>query len=640
MDELNAKIQKDHRENSTLPKLVKTSRREKDTRDDRNGKGRDKKPSECMIEKVSKEKEKTDKEGGEEKVPKTKGKQASKPPKNIWRTSEHLVSSKQSKTSGLKVIDNAAKATVAVRSKPGKVIGAEPRKEPEISKLTKAQTSDSLEAPKKAADLKNRNTTVAKPKHQRAASPEAKNDKFKDRESTGLHSSCSNKTVSSVMDKGVMEEWRSSYREPSQDFEKSCSNSKAKVPKLAKCSTADHPNESSSTRTSLKLTVCPKEANVTQKKGKTSSKENPEGSATPVTSETLKMETKQRRSSECPKIVPSNSKPSKTTSNSGPKPMENNTPSSVRPSKTFTSDVSVQSSTVGIEASPVHSTSTQPKGTFQTSSSDSKLMHGGATFVPNKPSKSLPADQECKGVFITTNNQRDSCNTSNKDFREDDGSLKMSLTTKTATNLTEIPNKENPESSMSCSFNRLGTFKSKSTTESRASSTSTPNEVIMSVRTTSPKTLEVSDKENREDLAHSVSISTRTKSLVNQTSKVSNIELKNNTGEAKHDIKSLKPKSLVGETETKLRCFSTATTSARKKKDHRERDDATNADSTSFTSSVTDFSLFHSSPSPPPPPPPPSSTPLVPTFLVMSPNSPAVSDHVGPGLHPGAQSLW
>ncbi|KAG8005927.1 Tyrosine-protein kinase Tec, partial [Nibea albiflora] len=65
LDELNAKIQKDHRENSTLPKIAKTPRREKDDGDDktRRGKDKDKKQSENVDEKVNKEKE-----GGEEKV--------------------------------------------------------------------------------------------------------------------------------------------------------------------------------------------------------------------------------------------------------------------------------------------------------------------------------------------------------------------------------------------------------------------------------------------------------------------------------------------------------------------------------------------------------------------------------------------
>ncbi|KAE8279447.1 Cyclin-dependent kinase-like 2 [Larimichthys crocea] len=153
LDELNAKIQKDHRENSTLPKIAKTPRREKDEGDDktRRGKDKDKKQSENMDEKVNKEKEK---EGGEEKISKTKGKQPSKLPKSILNKSEPLMSTKQSKTLDAKIVDNAAKPSVAMRSKAAKATGAELRKEPEISKPTKSLTSDSLEAPTTATDLK------------------------------------------------------------------------------------------------------------------------------------------------------------------------------------------------------------------------------------------------------------------------------------------------------------------------------------------------------------------------------------------------------------------------------------------------------------------------------------------------------
>ncbi|XP_070711270.1 cyclin-dependent kinase-like 4 [Pempheris klunzingeri] len=72
LDELNAKIQKEHRENSTLPKIAKTSRQEKDEGDEKNRRGKDKKQSEDMVEKVNKEKERKDKEVGEEKTAKTR----------------------------------------------------------------------------------------------------------------------------------------------------------------------------------------------------------------------------------------------------------------------------------------------------------------------------------------------------------------------------------------------------------------------------------------------------------------------------------------------------------------------------------------------------------------------------------------
>ncbi|KAM6894689.1 cyclin-dependent kinase-like 2 [Lycodopsis pacificus] len=99
LDELNAKIQKDHRENSTFPKISKTPRRERNEGDDKNRQSKEKKQPEGVHEKVNKE---------------TKGKLS----KTIRNTSEPLMSTKQAKTSGAKMINNAAKTTVAMRATP------------------------------------------------------------------------------------------------------------------------------------------------------------------------------------------------------------------------------------------------------------------------------------------------------------------------------------------------------------------------------------------------------------------------------------------------------------------------------------------------------------------------------------------
>lgn len=715
LDELNATIQKDHRENSTLPKIAKTPRSEKNEGDVKNQKGKDKKQSEDMDGKVTKEKKKRDKEGEEEKLPKTKWKKPSKPSKIIWNTSENSMSTKQSKILGSKIIDNAAKVTVAMRSKAGKATDAELRKEAEISKPTKTITSDSLETSKRATDLKDNNTVVAKPKHWKVGSPQpreghSKNMDTKDRYSTGLYSSCSDNTVSCLTEKSVMEIWRSSKSKPSQDFGKSCNNSNAKVSKLSKSSTTDHPNGNSSPKVHLKSIIEPTDANLTQKMGKTSSTEYPEYAAIAVTSKILisgqvetcltlnvchpssddhvEVATATIPSVAKPckttlQVLSSNLKPSKTTSNCGPKMTTNNMPLSTSLSKTLTSDLSAQSSTVFKEASPADSTTTLPKGTLQTGSSKAT---NDTTCVPSKHSRGLPTDKELTEIFITNKYQQDSWNTSNRDIRDDHGCLKMSpAAAKTAANHIEISDvsggdyKENPESSELCSIHQ------QSTTESRKTSTSMPNQIPKTnIGTTFPKTFKVPDKENGEDS----SISATTKSLVNQNSKdrrSSNTELKNNS-EAEPNTKSSKPlqcKSLIGEPKTKLGSFSNhnksiatqktqISTEARKKRDNPEINNTANisamVDSTSFTSTVTpdheasrrssvfhnmdtadinkfDFSLPHSAPPPPPSSTslllPPSTTPLIPSLSVVTPNSPANSDHVtlGLGFHPGTHSL-
>nr|XP_046236015.1 cyclin-dependent kinase-like 5 isoform X2 [Scatophagus argus] len=669
LDELDAKIQKDQRQNSTLPKIFKTSRPEKDEEDVKNQRVKDKKQSEDMDERVNKEKEKRDKQGEGEKIPKTKGKKPSKQPKTLWNTTEPLTSSKQFKMSGAKITDNAAKTTVAMRNKPGKTVGVELRKEPEIS------NSDSLDACKTA----------------------------KDRDPTGLRSSCSDDTESSVTEKTQIEMWRSSKSEPSQDFGTSGNNSNSTVPKLCKSSTTDHPNGNSSPKASLNSTIDPAHSKLTQKICIT---EYPEDAARAVTSETLNIDqeetssilkvsqpsindhtevttptipsfaklcqtttmsepptdhsdmgTEQKKTSERPKVLPLNLKPYKTTSISGSKITKNTM------SKTLTSD---QSSTVFKKAIPAHSTKTLLKGTLQTGSSKPT---SDATCVPNKLCVGLSTDRElteaCLATKSATKSEQDSCNHTE------------------VTNASDGHFKGNPEPSDPCSIHLQTASKSKINTESQRTSTSvtseTPN-TNMSVGITIPKTLKASVKENREDLVLSVSISATSTSLVDHTSSVSrssSTEQQSNHSEAEPVMKSLKPshcKSLTGEPKTKLRSSSiddkSASTSqknrfsteARKKRGNPERNNrtsgSTTADLTSFTSTdhsmdtadinEFDFSSPHSSP--PPPPPPPSSTPLlllptstshVPFFSAVSTNSPVPSDPLtlGAGFHPGTHSL-
>ncbi|XP_040887562.1 cyclin-dependent kinase-like 3 [Toxotes jaculatrix] len=213
LNELNAKIQKDYRENSALPKITKTPRREKDEGNEKNPRGRDKKQLEDVDAKVKKEKEKKDKKE-EEKMEKVKGKQPSKLSKTIRNTSEPSMSTKQSRTSGAKVMKN----------KPGKDTGAGLRKEGEIFKPAKTLTSDSLEGSKSVTGLKDSDTVTVKAKYGKAASPEPREGHLKSTKNTkgidssGLHSRCSDTAVSE------MDACRSSKLKPGEEYGKSKSS--------------------------------------------------------------------------------------------------------------------------------------------------------------------------------------------------------------------------------------------------------------------------------------------------------------------------------------------------------------------------------------------------------------------------------
>lgn len=249
LDELNAKIQKDHRENSTLPKITKPPRQDKDDGNDKNQKGKSKKQLGDMDEKVNKGKEKKDRKE-EEKMEK-KGKQPSKLSKTIQNKSESLVSTKESNTLGTNLIEFTTRALVGIKSKPGKATGAELIQEPDICKSAKTFSSDSSEGTKTGTGLRDDNTVAAKPKQGKCVSPEPRQDYLKntkntkDTDCTHLRSSYPDTAVPSETEKNMMGMWRSSKSEPSQGFWKSRSNLNTNVLKFSQSSTTDYPNVSS-----------------------------------------------------------------------------------------------------------------------------------------------------------------------------------------------------------------------------------------------------------------------------------------------------------------------------------------------------------------------------------------------------------
>lgn len=666
LNELNAKIQKDHRENSTLPKITKIPRRETVEGNEKNQRGKDKKLLEDVDEKAKKEKEKKEKKE-EEKMEKTKGKQASKLSRTIRNTSEPFMSTKQSKTLGAKVINGAVKGSVAMQSKPEKVTSAGLRKEIEISKSAKTLTSDSSEGTQTVTGLKDNNTVAAKSKHGRVSSPEPREDNLKSTKNT-------------------------------KDIDYT------KVPKLIKSSTTGEPNVGSSSKASLESVINQTETSLVHQPSssdhtKVTTLTLPSFTKPCQTTTTSKHQTNlltpEQRTSEYSKVLPSKPKPSKTTSNSGPEIPKSHMSLSMNLSETFTTDFSTQSFTPFVESSQTHSTTTLPKGI-----SNPKLSKTGLTSVakptkdtacaPSKPSKGLPKDRE-----LTEVSTEDSFNTSYKVLKEDHGDLKMSSATKTAgchynmplSNASGKDLKEDSESSDPSTIQQQSTSKSKIIPESRTTSNTLLSEIPKTntpAGTTIPKTLKVSDKENREDLALSVSISATTNSLINQTSKVSGTSnnKQKNSSEVESDVKSMKrpdskfqvklasPSNHATSTTTMTLKTTTFPTEVRRKSDNSERNDTVNistvADSTLMpstasqdhraskrgfvlhmdTTDLNGFGFTALPPSPPPPPPPPSSTPLplpsssIPSICVASSNSP-VSDHLtlGAGFYPGNHSL-
>ncbi|XP_072232868.1 uncharacterized protein [Leuresthes tenuis] len=232
LDELNAKIQKEHRENSTLPKIIKTPKQEKDDGEEKICRSKDKKMPEDMDEKAHKEK-----------IEKIKGKQPLKMSKTIHNISEPVMS-KQSKTVGNKCLHNAGQSSIAMKSKPGKATGAELRKEAETSKSTKALLSESDPSDKKKIPV------AAKNEHKSAASPEPRKDhlkNIKDTDYSGLDAEKNSRKLGTIP-----------KSEPSHEFGKSCRDtqkSSSKVPKLSKNSTTHGQNLNLSSKAAFESTV-------------------------------------------------------------------------------------------------------------------------------------------------------------------------------------------------------------------------------------------------------------------------------------------------------------------------------------------------------------------------------------------------
>ncbi|XP_032438036.1 cyclin-dependent kinase-like 5 [Xiphophorus hellerii] len=333
LDELNTKIQKDHRENSTLPKIP-TTLPEKDKGDDKNCKNKDKKQSEQTEEKVNKDK-----------TEKTKGKQPSKLSKTIHTTNESFVT-KQPKTFGNKDIYHTEQFSM----KPEKTPGSE-LKEFEILKSTKSCLSDSSDVTKKAVSLKKKTSVATKPD----VSLDLSKDYLQKAKVTDYSDLDKEKTMKLLGE--------SSKSETNEEFVRNSSNPSLKVCKLSKMSVSDGRSLNLSPKTVLESDTSvtptyplpsfndfttPTTVDVT-KSGKTS-----------LTSkfQIELLETNAKHDfPECPKAKQKSFRKSQTTSTSG----QHTHNTSFSPSRAA-ADLSKQSFTPVTETSAAHNLSTLPRG--------------------------------------------------------------------------------------------------------------------------------------------------------------------------------------------------------------------------------------------------------------------------------------
>ncbi|XP_047437879.1 cyclin-dependent kinase-like 5, partial [Mugil cephalus] len=491
LDELNAKIQKDHRENSTLPKITKTENNPKQEKDDeKNRRGKDKKHPEDADEKV-----------GKEKLEKNKGKQQLKVSKTVSNKSEPLMTTKQPKTLGNKVVYNAAQPSMQMKSKPGKTTGVEL-----LSKSIKILHLHSSEGTKTAVSLKDDNTEEAIPKHERVVSLEPRDeylDHAKDIEHNGS------------------ELWRLSKSEQSQD----CGNNTNTIMSSSPDASIDRTDRHYSSSNNHVDVIVP---TFISKPSKSSNTSEPQTHS--LTAES------QQRTGECPKVLSADHKLSKTLSTSHPITNKSNLCSSATPSKI----ISAQSSTLSIEVTPANSTMTVAEEI-----SDPKLSKVGS------PSKGRPKD-----LIEVAEDEH---------IKDSHICLRMSPETKMALHHVQTSqasgehDKMNLESSEPRCLHQESPTRSKIATEARTTSVQKEN---TSVGNPNLKTLKVSDKENRQDLALFVPISATAKSSVNQTSKkASGNDIKSSNFESGVKfVKAVHPKSLAGEPKSKPEYYYTRST--------------------------------------------------------------------------------
>uniref|UniRef100_A0A3Q2ZS12 Cyclin-dependent kinase-like 5 n=2 Tax=Kryptolebias marmoratus TaxID=37003 RepID=A0A3Q2ZS12_KRYMA len=628
LDDLNTKIQKEHRENSTLPKITKTPGQETDKGDEKNCRGKDKKQPEDTDEKVNKEK-----------IEKTKGKQPSKLSKTSRNTTESLMST-QPKTFGNKGIHNTVR--YPMKNKPEKPIGAELKMELDISKSTKTFISKSAGETETAVNLKKKNFMTVKPKQESVVSSEPRKDllqNVKDMDCCGPDPEVN-----------MMKNRSFSKPEPSQEFAKSWSNPILKVSKLSKNSDTVSQSWSSPPKTPLELdtSFAPKSSQsndhtvVSAPMMLHDTKSYKTSPAAELQPDRLETDT-ELRTSKSPKVLPKNQKTTtnsgpKTSASSGPMTTTNSAPKTTTniptsSSKTFSLDLSVQSH---MEPRPANNTAALPTGT-----SDLKVEYTSRTFL------------------------KDSELTGDRDFRSCHGYLNPVTETPVATNL--------------MSKTSDGSFKSSVPSFAAGQNTKIAKDERFSstfVRTAVLKATDTQEKENQDDL---VLLSVSNNSTANPVLK-STLKASGNSGGSESDASSLKvphPKQNPLKTGSFNQPMSssvipknqkmTLAPDPKKKSDKPDRKDTTiSRDSTlsmsldhktstgSFivykmdTSDLNEFDVGvprSVTPSPPPPSsnplPPPSSQSQMSSFSVFCTNNPAASDYLvqGAGLHPGTNSL-
>lgn len=405
LEELKAKIHKNKRETSTLPKIVNTPRPEVDAVDVKIQRATGKKQLKDTAGKNIKEIDLQGKDKEEEKIQKIN---PSNKPKNIGATSENHISTKLSRGVAKKSVNNSVKGTVT-SNKSRNVSCVELRTDDENFTSTKNCTSDALESRKAHPDHRNAQSVLTQ--HMNAVSSHpvdchSRHSNIKERDSTPSY--CS-----------VTEMKPPSQSAPSEDLSRNTFN--LKEPKVLKRLTSDFLNVGCTSKMSLKVNVKPSHTEETPKISLEEHKEFP-GNQNCDTLKPVQADATLRNSlhdscvNATKPIIPFVAKPSKSTKKA--------LPSNPWPSTEISN--SGQARTTKHTRSPLDSAAL-PTGSSQTHKATKETTH-----VSRKPLEGLLRDKE---LTESSKHQKDCHNPCNSN--DPQSCLKMCLLTSEDENQSE-----------------------------------------------------------------------------------------------------------------------------------------------------------------------------------------------------------
>lgn len=439
LEELNAKIHKDQREISTLPKIVKTPRPEMNVVDVKIQRAKSKKHFKDVTGKNIKEIEMQSKNKEEENIQKINPSNQSK---NIGTTYENHISTKPSRGVGKKSV-NSIKGTLTIKKKSANATCVKLRTNDANFTSTKNFTYDSLEALKTHPDYRNAQSVLTQ--HIKAVSSHPVDCHSRHRNIKERDSMCSYSSLTEMKPP--------SQSAPSEDLERNTFN--RKDPKVLKRLTSDFLNVGSASKTHLKVIVKPSD---TEETSKYSLEEHKEGirvnqdrdTLKPVQADATLLKSSHDSSVNAAKpIIPFVAKPTKSTEKALPSNPSNSGQARIK--KRTTRQCVLRERSLFDSAS-------LPTGSSQTCKAIKETTH-----VSQQPLEDLLKD---KKLTESSKHQQDCHNPWNTNDAQ--SYLKMCLLTSPAENQSETSHFERnyKECSQFCSTHQRTTKKSKHNTTS------------------------------------------------------------------------------------------------------------------------------------------------------------------------------